>query len=272
MRSDHQALLAAVVADPSADLPRLVYADKLDESGDPVDARMAEFIRLQVRMAELFDPHEHCPAKDSFLARQHELLAQLPAEAFGRVPWLPGEAFFHPWATTPLHSHWAVRRGFVESVALPLADFFGDERPCPRADEAVMDPTTGVWECCRECDYTGVIGSEGCGEELFRYHPVTAVHLTDRVAATGVWYGYRGREHAPEDGEPNWLPWTLLLALGSATEQIEQVVCGVVRHDVVYPCAEVADRALSLACVRLTRRRLRLPELDLNGRVICPTD
>lgn len=45
-RPDHDALLAAVVADPDADLPRLVYADYLEEAGDEADAARAEFIRL----------------------------------------------------------------------------------------------------------------------------------------------------------------------------------------------------------------------------------
>jgi uncharacterized protein (TIGR02996 family) len=50
MTSDLQALLAAVVADPSDDVARLVYADCLEEHGD--EARAA-FIRLQIEAARL---------------------------------------------------------------------------------------------------------------------------------------------------------------------------------------------------------------------------
>ena len=46
--SDADALLAAVLADPDADLPRLVYADWLEERGE---AERAEFIRVQVELA-----------------------------------------------------------------------------------------------------------------------------------------------------------------------------------------------------------------------------
>lgn len=46
-RADHAAFLAAVVAAPADDLPRLVYADWLDERGDP----RGEFIRVQVELA-----------------------------------------------------------------------------------------------------------------------------------------------------------------------------------------------------------------------------
>ncbi len=46
--SDADALLAAVWASPHDDLPRLVYADFIEERGHPGDADRAEFIRLQI--------------------------------------------------------------------------------------------------------------------------------------------------------------------------------------------------------------------------------
>jgi uncharacterized protein (TIGR02996 family) len=53
--SDRDALIAAVLANPDDDLPRLVYADWCDEHGDP---DRAAFIRLQVEAAraEPFGP------------------------------------------------------------------------------------------------------------------------------------------------------------------------------------------------------------------------
>ena len=51
--SDRDALLAAVLAAPADDVPRLVYADFLDESGDPGDAGWAALIRVQCRVAGL---------------------------------------------------------------------------------------------------------------------------------------------------------------------------------------------------------------------------
>jgi uncharacterized protein (TIGR02996 family) len=55
--SDREALLAAIQAAPADDAPRLVYADWLDENGDP---DLAEFIRLQVEL----DPLEQAPDTD----------------------------------------------------------------------------------------------------------------------------------------------------------------------------------------------------------------
>lgn len=62
-----EALLAAIAADPDADLPRLVYADFLDDHGDP---DRAEFIRFQCRTART-DPTDPLwlPAK----LREYEL-------------------------------------------------------------------------------------------------------------------------------------------------------------------------------------------------------
>lgn len=52
---ERDALLAAVLANPDDDLPRLVFADWLDENGDPDEAR---FIRSQIALATLpeWDP------------------------------------------------------------------------------------------------------------------------------------------------------------------------------------------------------------------------
>lgn len=46
--SDHDLLLAAVLAAPDDDLPRLIFADYLEEQGHPALAARARFIRLQI--------------------------------------------------------------------------------------------------------------------------------------------------------------------------------------------------------------------------------
>jgi uncharacterized protein (TIGR02996 family) len=48
----HQDFVDAILAEPSADVPRLIYADWLEERGEP----RAEFIRVQVEMATLALP------------------------------------------------------------------------------------------------------------------------------------------------------------------------------------------------------------------------
>lgn len=63
--SDEDALLAAVVADPASSLPRLAYADWLDDRGD---AARAELVRLEVHLVA-------APADDAALVRFRDLAA-----------------------------------------------------------------------------------------------------------------------------------------------------------------------------------------------------
>lgn len=69
--SDEAALLHAIHANPDDDTPRLVYADWLDENGQP---ERAEFIRLQVRLDAIpswNDERERIRGRESELLRAH---------------------------------------------------------------------------------------------------------------------------------------------------------------------------------------------------------
>jgi len=57
LRADDTArgLLANVLASPYDDLPRLILADRLEESGQPECIARAEFIRLQIELAKVGD-------------------------------------------------------------------------------------------------------------------------------------------------------------------------------------------------------------------------
>src|SRR5262245_13440035 len=57
---DPTPLLEAILDQPDEDLPRLVYADWLDDHGDGLDRALAEFIRVScaVGRAAPGDPHE----------------------------------------------------------------------------------------------------------------------------------------------------------------------------------------------------------------------
>lgn len=68
--TDGDALLAAILANPEEDTPRLVYADWLQENGD--EAR-AEFIRVQCELYRRFPDHYGFPA-DKSLLNPHELI------------------------------------------------------------------------------------------------------------------------------------------------------------------------------------------------------
>ena len=86
--SDEPALLAAILAHPDEDTPRLMYADWLDEHGQP---ERAEFIRIQC----------DATADEAAADRAAEL------EGRNRAKWLAGLPAFG-------EAQWEFRRGFPE--------------------------------------------------------------------------------------------------------------------------------------------------------------
>jgi uncharacterized protein (TIGR02996 family) len=97
--SSHEAFLQAILEDPDDDTPRLVYADWLDEHGDP---DRGEFIRVQCERARL--PADD-PRQSELQARERRLfILHLRAWAAGARAWPGGLADVR------------FRRGFVEQL------------------------------------------------------------------------------------------------------------------------------------------------------------
>jgi uncharacterized protein (TIGR02996 family) len=108
--SDEDALLAAIIADPDDDTPRLVYADWLQENGDE---DRAEFIRVQIERARIepgSDRHLELRRREAVLQIKHRdrWLRQLPRRIQG--------ARYH------------FRRGFAEVVELDAHRLVNHER------------------------------------------------------------------------------------------------------------------------------------------------
>jgi uncharacterized protein (TIGR02996 family) len=103
MSDQEYAFLGAIVNDPESDDLRLVFADYLEDQGDP----RAEFIRLQIERERLLP---FTLGRAQLERHEHEMLAQF------RVPW-----------TKPLTDLGAqkccFRRGFVETIQID-ADAF----------------------------------------------------------------------------------------------------------------------------------------------------
>jgi uncharacterized protein (TIGR02996 family) len=104
------AFLRAILQDPDDDVPRLVYADWLDERGDP----RGEFIRVQCRLATLGPEDARRP---SLVRVERGLLERHRDEWLGPL--------------RPLASRWAFRRGFLDLVAVPAAVYL-DRPAIPR--------------------------------------------------------------------------------------------------------------------------------------------
>jgi uncharacterized protein (TIGR02996 family) len=102
---DADAFLRAIIDNPDDDTPRLVYADWLDENGDP---ERAEFIRVQIALAR--EPHGH-QARQALIARNESLLRH------HRVEWTP-----RPASGMDVAFH----RGFVEEVGAEARAFVAE--------------------------------------------------------------------------------------------------------------------------------------------------
>src|SRR5262245_546389 len=110
---DRRALMAACIANPDEDTPRLALADWLQEHGDNHDQARAEFIRLQIQAAGLPEGDAARTAVEATaktLEEQHRAvwLAALTALGWGdelRVPF---------------------RRGFLGSILFRNFNFFQD--------------------------------------------------------------------------------------------------------------------------------------------------
>jgi uncharacterized protein (TIGR02996 family) len=93
------AFLQAIIERPDEDADRLIYADWLDENGDPT---RAEFIRLQCALAEM---KEDDPRRQELLQREEELLSSYGKQWAGPISALVDECKFC--------------RGFVGEVTIP---------------------------------------------------------------------------------------------------------------------------------------------------------
>src|SRR4051794_8024510 len=103
-----EAFLRAIIDNPDDESLRLIYADYLDERGDP----RAEFIRVQCALARIPQGDRR---REALEARERELLSQVVA------PWLGGrlQRFLEdPRTGNPIKEQ--VHRFAAEQKALPL--------------------------------------------------------------------------------------------------------------------------------------------------------
>lgn len=105
--SDHDALLAAILADPADDTARLVYADWLTENGQ---SDRGEFIRVEIELARTPPNTEDDERRRSVLLRRRDqLLKQHKDEWLGQLLPYARETSFH--------------RGFLQSLDVPVNTF-----------------------------------------------------------------------------------------------------------------------------------------------------
>jgi uncharacterized protein (TIGR02996 family) len=100
--TEEDALLQAISAEPEDDAPRLVYADWLEERGDP----RGEFIRLECALARA-DPNG--PRAAPLWTRRQQLINKYEREWIREL--------------RPFLKSWAFRRGLVEQAGMGVRRF-----------------------------------------------------------------------------------------------------------------------------------------------------
>lgn len=292
--SDRDAFLRSIVTDPADDTARLVFADWLDEHGEP---ERAEFIRA---MVDLEQCHPTCGVGrvcrgvlDRFpgvltCAGVRTLATQLFDDNLCR--WehghvIPNCAYRLPWRgrddTAPGMA--IFRRGFVSHVACDLALLFGglcgrcggDGRAhgADRPFEWSADVDYGKCVVCR-----GRGRTNGAAADLFARHPIESVRFSD----LRPWEYVRGGRRLSVWGEATAAAeWGIPIApTGYAPAPLFVVMwerfpdarsdgpdgrLGEDGRDLVFDTAADADAALSAAAVALGRAAAGLPPLAPPG-------
>ncbi len=198
--NDEELLIKVVLEAPNDALPRLVYADYIEERGRP---EWAEFIRLQCEYALLGECppslccvlsqspkhwctyqswHEKNPTAHKLERRMHELFGN-PPTLFGLTQVLSTdhlvEAISEKVANgenSSITDNLAVyKKGFVAEVYLKLFCFIG--YPCARTD-CFNEDASGPSEECPCCNGTG--RHAGIARSLFKSQPIEKVVITNK--------------------------------------------------------------------------------------------
>ena len=190
MSEDEAAFLRTIREHPAADLPRLVYADWLEEQGK---AEWAEFIRLQIELHErpVFVENGCGCGNCQLRRRERHLLAAVGREWFGDTAlWLLSEN----WELPSTHvGGLVIGRGLPAMVRCSLRWYIGG--PCERCrgdgytegEYRVLDGRHT--DRCPWCHGTG--RTPGNGADAVGPWPVTRVVVTDRAPR---WIGHRGSD------------------------------------------------------------------------------
>jgi uncharacterized protein (TIGR02996 family) len=193
--TEREAFIADIAATPADDLPRLVFAEWLDDQETEADAARAEFIRIQIELAkgvpcrwmgtpvrcEIYSPRQACDGcrrRQDLRRRERELFDAHCGDWFD---WPPNTLLALQPPTAPAEPGMpclVVRRGFVDAVHLPSAAWLGGEcERCGGSGDGHVFPHPQHMGCIF-CHGTG--RTAGLGGRLARGHPLTAVTLTDK--------------------------------------------------------------------------------------------
>ena len=250
--TDGQRLLRRILECPDDDAPRLIYSDWLEEQGEDERAR---FIRLDVERNSRWPNFKSiCQADREYLYPDHERLAEIEKQLFELAGYENGACKRCDWHEHLTHhgTQWSYERGLVSSVSLTCEVFVGGQcETCKGlgwpdfASYNARNFRRDFAPPCYKCRGTGRI--EGVARELFSRHPILSIKLVDKKPAdiANIKYGWFINDSSFIVDRPDVLPSQLkaLYGVRSKTE-------------------ELANTALSRACVAYGRSLVGLPMLD----------
>jgi uncharacterized protein (TIGR02996 family) len=251
------ALLAAVLANPEDDLPRLMLADHLEERNGPGDAERSEFIRVQCAVwsypARWLNPHARYGEYADLKRREWVLWHSVPAvgdwfRPFAPIKEQPGVCLSADWGRATIH------RGFIAEVRCTLAEWCGGVCGRCRGDDGSGGGVDWVHDC-PACSGTG--RTAGIGPRVVAAHPVERVVLSDREPV----------HIGSNEGERFWMwlgddtpPMPFGDVDGLAAHRIPRAVldCGLIT-DYEKPTREAATDALSATLIAWSRSQTTAP-------------
>lgn len=124
--TDRELLLAAILANPDEDTPRLAYADEIEEE----EPEHAEFIRVQCKIARMHPGDLMCDRTGDFLshaggAKLFTPRCRCKPCSLVRREYMLGRRFIHwYWCKgIPPGTQKNYRRGFIEHITCTAADW-----------------------------------------------------------------------------------------------------------------------------------------------------
>lgn len=192
---DWPLFLAAIIAEPDEDTPRLVAADFLEENGE---GDRAAFIRIQIELARLeasglgqsLEAGEWRKKERAFLGPLSvypHLWAAVECPELVRMPGSgrTGSPLAHMRVEGVERLTW--RRGFVESVTCPAAEWLRHGVAVRRRNPVREVRLTACREMARESWYAGLPALRGLREVVPQdCHRQLAIWLQDWLPGTGV--------------------------------------------------------------------------------------
>jgi uncharacterized protein (TIGR02996 family) len=239
--TDELPLIRTICETPDCDVPRLVYADWLEENGKLWHAKL---IHEQVARPTGWEPWDALSEDDwQQCRRELQILLGPLGMKIKQVK---------------------VRRGFVAEIRCTLADFIGEQcYQCGGCGLATLDHSDDGFHCS-VCNGTGTF--PGLSRTLFGTHPITQVVLTGREP-----WNATGLVHLVGDTQTwRWLLQNPDRKVSAHRDQIPVQICNHMikladREGLSYlqfSSRESAQQALSLAAVNYGRSLHGLPPLE----------